>query len=218
MFDFIRGREIVETCNSELNGKLEVVRIGDHLQLNASNTNYSYGGLHRVFRKAFEKVGISEKRIPKVLLLGFGAGSVAEILLEELEMNSNITAVEKDPEVIRLARQYFNIGRFVGLELIEDDAASFILRETKKYDLIIIDVYVDFEVPQSCMSKEFVENLFKCLREDGMVLFNKMIYNHEASEEADALEARFRDLPGRTSVLKIRETLVNKMIVYENNK
>ena len=206
---------VIEKVGSEVSNMLEVVKVGDTLMLNSPNTNYSFGALHRVFRKVFKKLDVREKQVRDTLILGFGTGSVATILKEELGLDCSITAVEKDPRVLMLGREYFNTGRFTDLTVIEADAVKFIASTPGTYNLIIVDVYVDFEVPASCETMEFITNLKKCLKPGGMVLFNKMIYNHKAGEEAEELERKFETLDGKTSVIKVRESVLNKVIVYE---
>ncbi|NQT78251.1 MAG: methyltransferase domain-containing protein [Bacteroidetes bacterium] len=213
---FLSSRKVIEKRASMLNDTLEVLKVGDAILLNSANTNYSFGGLHRVFRRAFEKINIAERDISNVLILGFGAGSVASILLEEYKISCKIKGVEKDPEVIRLGREYFNTRRYAGLEIVEADAEEFIRNENLSYDLIIVDLYVDFEVPAFCHSLEFIAALQSCLAENGMIMFNKMLYNHKARQEAHELEKIFNSLEGRVKVLKIRENVMNKVIVFEN--
>ena len=209
------ARQVIEQRRSKVNHTLEVIQVGDITMLNSANTNYSYGGLHRVFQKAFEEVKLADRTIGHALILGFGAGSVATIMRDELLMQCRITGVEKDPVVIRLGNEYFNTGRFTGLDIVEMDAVEFITKENQQFDLIIVDVYVDFEVPEDCETMEFISNTDKCLAAGGMLLFNKMVYNHQAAKEADELKTKFNKLPGITNVIKIREKVVNKVIVYE---
>ncbi|MDT8393557.1 MAG: fused MFS/spermidine synthase [Bacteroidales bacterium] len=214
----LSSRQLIEKVHSQVNPMLEVVRLGDTLMLNTANANYSFGGLHRVFQRAFKKIGLNERDLQRILILGFGAGSVAAIIREELNIEATITAVEYDPVVIALGRRYFNSERYTDLELVEADAAAFISNEKRKYDLIVVDVYIDFKVPGHCESDEFIKDIFKCLAPGGMVVFNKMIYNHEAREEAHKLEILFRKLPGKVGVINIREGMLNKIIVFEKGR
>lgn len=210
------SREIIEELDSEVNHKLEVVRIGDTIMLNAANTNYSFGGLHRVFQKVFKKLDLPKEGLKDVLILGFGTGSVATILVEELAMECNIIGVEKDPLVIQLGETYFDTARFAELDIREADAAEFMMSEKRTFDLIVVDVYVDFEVPSNCETEEFIKDLERCLNPGGMVLFNKLVYNHKAGEEAEALLKKFQSLPGKTRVIKVKENVVNRIVVHEN--
>lgn len=216
--DLIRrfaSKKLITTERSEVNPLLEVVSLGDVTQLNTANTNYSFGGLHRVFQRTFGKLKLSERKIDNVLILGFGAGSVASILVEEMHMNPRIKGVELDPVVIRLGKEYFNTERFADLELIEADAAGYMNSEEEDYDLIIVDVYVDFEVPESCETLSFISDLCSSLRSGGMVIFNKLIYNHKSRDEAKELEIKFRKMNGTLELLKIREGMTNRMMVFE---
>jgi spermidine synthase len=212
------SKQVIVKKQSRINSELEVVRVGDKLVLNSSNANYSFGGLHRVFQQVFKKIKVQELPLKEVLVLGFGAGSVVSILREELKMSPHIVAVEIDPEVIELGKNYFNSERFTDFDLIEANAVDFIHHERRLYDLIIVDVYVDFKVPSECEQKEFIDDLYRCLAPKGRLLFNKMIYNHESKEEAVELENMFKRLNGSTSVVKIREGMLNKIIVFQKSR
>jgi spermidine synthase len=209
-----RQARVIEQIDTILNPGLEVMEVGDQIILNSANANYSFGVLHKVFQKAFNAVQIADQKIENVLILGFGAGSVASILQKELGIDCSITGIEKDPDIIRIGKEHFNTSAFVNLEIIEADAAEYLEAEISQYDLIIIDVYVDILVPDSCESIDFVQDVDRCLKPGGMALFNKMIYNREAAKQAVALETKFNTLAGELEVLKIREGLVNKMMVY----
>lgn len=213
--EFWVGRKLLAKADSSLNPGLEVVSLGGRRMLNSANTNYSFGGLHRVFRKAFNKLEIAKTPPESVLILGFGAGSVASILQHEMNLGCRITGVEKDPEVIRLAREWFRLEDFRELELIREDAAAYVAFSPKTFDLLVVDVYRDFEVPGSCESLTFVNDAIARLNPGGMLLFNKLVYNHEAAEQASALLEKFRTLPGIAKMIRIREGLVNRMIVYK---
>ncbi len=216
--EFWTGKKLVEKADSSLSPGLEVVRMGGRLMLNSANTNYSFGGLHRVFRKAFKKLEIDKKPPRTVLILGFGAGSVASILRSEMKLECRITGVEKDPEVIRLAREWFSLEDYTGLELIREDAAAYVAASEKSFDLVVVDVYRDFEVPESCESLTFVNDAVGQLNPGGMLVFNKLVYNHEAAQQASALLKKFESLPGKVRMIRIREGMVNRMIVFEKSE
>jgi spermidine synthase len=210
------SRQVIETTSSKLNPVLEVVEIGNRRMLNSANTNYSYGGLHRVFQKAFKRIDIQKRKIKNVLILGFGAGSVASILQEEYLIECEIRGIEKDGEVLKLAKRFFDVGRFRQVKLIQEDAARYMRMEKKDYDLIVVDVYTDFEVPASCQTDGFISDLERCLEPGGLVIYNKLVYNHEASEQAKVLISKFKKLNGNTRVMKVKENIVNRIIVYEH--
>ena len=209
-----RQARVIEEIDTSINPGLEVMEVGDQIILNSSNANYSFGVLHKVFQKAFKAVQIADQKIENVLILGFGAGSVASMLTNELDIKCSIAGIEKDPEVIRIGKKYFNTDAYKNLEIIEADAAEYLNAEKLRYDLIIIDVYVNIHVPDSCESKGFIRNIDRCLKPGGMALFNKMIYNREATKQAKELEQKFGTLAGELKVLKIKQGVMNKMFVY----
>ncbi len=155
----------VQVCSSTISGSLEVVFSNGKHMLDTTHVNYSFGGLHLVFQRAFEVFKIKEREINNALILGFGTGSVASILENEYKKEVAITAVEKDEKVIELARKYFSIDSYKNLTVHGKDAADYILSATinstttPKFDLIVVDVFVDLLVPASCMEEEFVKGL-----------------------------------------------------------
>ncbi|MBE9480460.1 MAG: hypothetical protein IMY69_02060, partial [Bacteroidetes bacterium] len=73
----------IEKTSSQINPYLEIKKEKGKYILNSKNVNYSYGGLHKAFQKIFRKINLKEEKIKNVLILGFGAGSIASILLDE---------------------------------------------------------------------------------------------------------------------------------------
>ncbi len=212
---YLFGR-ILTTLSSETNPYLEVSLINNKLVLNARHINYSYGGLHKVFQKAFKEINISSRIIQDVLILGFGAGSIAEILIEEHQLKCRITGVEKDPEVIRLAEEYFNTGRFKTLDILQEDACKFFKTNNRRFDLVIIDVYIDHNVPKCCETHEFIRDAGKALNPGGLVVFNKMIYNKDAAASGKRLIKVFENSFENSNVIEIHERIMNWIIVGEN--
>lgn len=188
MLSFLNDK-IIESRKGRLDHHLEVRKRSGKYILDADHVNYSYGGLHRVFRDAFKKTGISGKKINDVLILGFGAGSVAGILTDEYHKNCKITGVEADEVVIEMAEKYFKLDRYRQLDLIRADAADFVAHDNNSYDLIIVDIYLDFTVPAFAESKLFLGRIKQLLRENGLMFFNKIIYNMESEVSAAKLKA-----------------------------
>src|ERR1041385_6778137 len=116
----------VEERKSNVSGKIEVVYSKGKLVLDSAHVNYSFGGLHEGFQKAFFQFKIKEREIKNVLILGFGSGSVASILQDEYGKEINIVGVEKDLEVIELAKKYFSIEKYKNLALHCEDAFDFV--------------------------------------------------------------------------------------------
>ncbi|MBI3235308.1 MAG: fused MFS/spermidine synthase, partial [Bacteroidetes bacterium] len=153
--------KIICRTSSRHNHLLEVAIEDGRTVLNTENGNYSYGNLHIIFDDVFRQEHIAEKQFSNILLLGMGAGSVIELLRTDFGQKNKITAIEIDEEIISLARQHFNLNSYQQLEVIHADAYDFVLNNTEIYDLIIIDLYIDLEVPTKFETEDFVKLLMK---------------------------------------------------------
>lgn len=174
-FNSFFSENIIETFNSYHNPTLEVTYINGRYQLNAGSVNYSYGPLHDAFRKYFKKDPPELKEDDRILILGLGAGSAASILRYELHLANSITGVEIDPMVIEAGRKYFDIDKIPLLEIVVEDAYDYVQKCHQKYDLIIIDLYIDDKVPDKFQSLDFIFRLSNCLHKGGKVVINKLI-------------------------------------------
>jgi spermidine synthase len=81
--------------------------------------------------------------------------------------------VEIDPEVIRVAEQYFGVDPTnPRLHIYNEDGRIFLQQTTQKYDLVILDAYSKSYVPFHLMTLEFFELLADHLAVNGAVISN----------------------------------------------
>lgn len=155
---------------------IEVTWANGELVLDTENTNYSYGSLQRILRYGLRNIGYEKiLQMDHILLLGVAGGSVVKTLVNEIEYKGKITGVEIDPEMIQIANQYFNLHQIEQLNVVIDDAFEFVLKTKEKYDLIIIDIFEDTNMPNFLFEKFFTDRVCAILKENGFVLFNTMI-------------------------------------------
>lgn len=221
MFERIRNFFVpapVHKCTGEVSPNLEVTTENGRYVLNAGNANYSYGGLHQVFRMAFRESGMKDTKVKNVLILGFGAGSVASILLEEYYKECDITGVEKDPVVLELARMYFDIDRFRGLSLHCIDAVDFVMQAKGEYDLIVVDVFVGLDVPSVMEEEKFLLALGKLQAKNGRIFFNKIAYSDKTRKEANDLVARFTSCIAEPILYKISMEGVENWVFFQEKR
>lgn len=75
----------------------------------------------------------------RVLLVGLGAGSLAKFIYRHCPA-ARITAVEINPQVEWIARQYFKLPDDPRrLSVIVEDAADYVLRGKRHFDAILVD-------------------------------------------------------------------------------
>lgn len=161
---------------SQRSKMIEVTWNNGELVLDSENTNYSYGSLQRILRYGLRNISYDAiQKMEHILLLGVAGGSVIKTLVNEVEYNSKITGVEIDPEMIKIANEYFKLNQIQQLDIIIDDAFEFVLKTKDKYDLIIIDIFEDTNMPNFLFEKFFSERVCFLLKNRGFILFNTMI-------------------------------------------
>ncbi len=162
--------------SSEINGTLEVTYINGKKVLDTENANYSYGSLQKILEIGLTKVDL--KSVENLLLLGMGGGSIIKSLRETFEYQKNIVAVEIDPEIIKLAKDEFGISASEKLQIIREDAFEFVKTSDlsagakEKFQLIIIDLFIDLDVPPIFYEKEFSKNVSLLVQKNGFIIFN----------------------------------------------
>lgn len=166
---------VSKKIESDINGTLEITWYNGKKHLNSKNANYSYGSLQRILRFGLEKIDLS--KVHSVLLLGLGGGSVIETLRKDFDYQKNITAIDIDPVIINLAIDEFHLKKNGNLDIICDDAFHFIDLSNKTFDLIIIDLFIDTEVPKQFLELPFWETLLKRKSANGVILFNASLEN-----------------------------------------
>ncbi len=174
---------------SEINGTLEVTYVNGKKVLDTKNANYSYGSLQKILEIGLTKVDL--KKVDNLLLLGMGGGSIIKSLRETFEYQKNIVTVEIDPAIIKLAKDEFGISTSQKLQIIESDAFKFVKTSKEKFQLIIIDLFIDTNVPSIFYEKEFCENISKILQKNGSIIFNVGMEIEKDSKTIETLTSNF---------------------------
>lgn len=178
---------------SKIGPDIEVSLINGRYQLNAGRVNYSYGPLHDAFRRYFTlDPPMSGENFP-VLILGFGGGSIATILRNELEMPNPITGVDLDEMVIKAGKEHFDLEKLPDVNIFIDDALEFIEKCRQKFSLIAVDIYINDKVPEKFMQAGFIAEISRCLVPDGKLVFNKLVSDKDDQTELEELESIFKN-------------------------
>lgn len=218
-FSFIVPQKMEER-KSEVSGKLEVHYSNGRYVLDAANVNYSFGGLHNVFQKAFSQFNIKSRNLKNVLILGFGSGSVASILEHEYGKDMLIVGVEKDAEVIELTKKYFSIDEYKNLTLHCEDAYDFVLKPTARpFDLIVVDLFVDLLVPEKFQDEKFISALNQNLAPDGILFYNFIARDVKTRDASAKLYKQMSAVIGNTEWVRMFATSTqNWLFVCDKTK
>ncbi len=204
----------VRRYRSVYSGELTVQIVNGHKVLDSRNANYSYGGLYKVFDRLFHKLNFTERNFQNVLILGLGAGSIVSLLRNKYKCSGHITGVEVDPLIISIAKNHFNLGSFTDVVVICKDASEFLAQNQERFDLIIIDVYINTDVPPQFESADFISLLFNSGTSGGMIIFNKLAYDEQTTASARKLIDEFKNRDHNLKVIQIKKNnAVNFMLV-----
>ncbi len=93
-------------------------------------------------------------------------------LINDFNYKNHITALDIDPVIIEIAKKEFELSENKNLKIICDDALNFMNKNKVKFDLIIIDLFIDTEVPSSFYKLSFWNKIIKSNSSKGIILFN----------------------------------------------
>lgn len=137
-----------------------------------------------------------------ILVLGLGGGAIPSLLHSILE-KSIIDVVEIDPEMPAIAKKYFYFSISGRLRLFIDDAFFFVRDTKKNYDIVLMDAYIENQIPETVDSMEFFAETARVLAPNGIFVANLMTANKEHFENIiERMSSIFKDiwlLPGMTS-------------------
>lgn len=178
--------------NSAVSKSLEVTWNNGEIVLDSKSTNYSYGSLQRILRKGMKYIGFERIRnFENVLVLGVAGGSVIKTLVDEIKYKGTITGVEIDAAVIEIANRYFKLDKIPNLEIVIDDAFEYALKTKQTYDLIVIDIFEDTNMPNFLFQDFFINRINSLLNLNGFILFNTMVINKTQEERNLIYRSKF---------------------------
>ncbi len=180
----------IEKRQSRFSGEVIVSFHKGQYKLSTANAIYSFGKNYTSFDIAFKTLDIQNINIENVLVLGFGLGSVVD-LLEYHPAIKNITAVDADEVIIQLAEKYLQTGLKNKVTYSCEDAEKYIAGTLQKFDLVLFDVFIDDATPVQFMQPAFLKELKKTINTNGILLFSKIDDSHKNKIENSLFEKSF---------------------------
>jgi len=107
----------------------------------------------------------------KILLMGLGGGSIAKRLIEK---GFEVDVCELDQRIVLVAKNYFYLSDAAHITV--DDARHYIRTCTKKYDLIVFDMFKGEDPPNHVFTAESLEETKKLMNPGGMLFVNSLGY------------------------------------------
>ncbi|MFH1999372.1 MAG: fused MFS/spermidine synthase [Planctomycetota bacterium] len=130
--------------------------------------------------------------IKKALTLGGGA-YVAPMSFLDRFPQGEMTVVEIDPEVTRIAREYFLLTDDPRLAIIHEDGRIFLNSTKEKYDLIYGDAFQSYySIPFQLTTRQAMEKAFESLNPGGVLMLN--IVSSLEGEKSAFFQAEYKTL------------------------
>jgi spermidine synthase len=134
-----------------------VVKVGDpdHLELPYARTMLS---------------GLALFPEPKrVLVVGLGGGTIPSFLHKHYPQ-TRIDAVDIDPVVVDVAKQFFGFREDATLRAHVQDGRQFIEERQNAYDIIFLDAFGSASIPYHLATQEFLRAVRRAITAQGVVL------------------------------------------------
>jgi spermidine synthase len=134
------------------------------------------------------------KESPKnILMMGHGGGVMASEL-SYLIPDVHIDIIEINPKTLELSKKYFSFLENDHMKVIIEDANYYvksILNKSKKYDLIILDVFDHKGVPLHLVHLDLIGNLKLILENNGVIAINDFVTSSSYDLETNLFKNLF---------------------------
>ena len=195
-----RSRTVFEVA-SELSGRIRVIEDDVERRLMVGGDTLSVypldGNWTRVQKEywwhALAAVELPAR--PSVLLVGLGGGTQVH-LLRRLARPRRITAIERDPAILRVARDWFGLGKIGGIDFLCAEAAVAVqglAAGVRRFDFIMEDATYADEPEQALV---LARALAGCVSPAGALVLNRH-RRSDAGPLTEAMRARFEQVRER---------------------
>lgn len=202
----------VKSIPSERSGVIELTLVNGKLLMDSKTANYSYGNLQKVLKKGLLHIGKKRlQELESILVLGVAGGSVIKTLRNDFKLTSPITGVEIDSDVLALANSYFQLHDIDNLTLVDANAFTYLNNCKKHYDLIIVDIFNDSEMPIELFDVSLWSTVHQLLSKNGICLFNTIANSKESTTRNLHLKQQIHPLFSTVKTLKTHQ--INELFI-----
>lgn len=127
----------------------------------------------------------------RILVVGLGGGTLP-MFLHHYYPAATIDAVDIDPEVVFVAREFFGFREDRRLRGLVGDGRAFIEQAREPYDVIFLDAFGSDNVPPSLTTQEFLRTVRRAVRPDGVVVGN--IWDRRSNALYDSMIRTYQEV------------------------
>ncbi len=137
-----------------------------------------------------------KKKQHRALILGMGGGAMIHFLHHH-DPEMRIEAVEIDPEVVAIARDWFHLPNSENMIVYNEDAFDFIEHERPPFDAIYMDAFLKpgpdtgpEGIPRKLKEIWFLNRLKEMLAPDGVIAIN-LVMSEDTDSDLASIRAAF---------------------------
>jgi hypothetical protein len=129
--------------------------------------------------KDINKKNLNNLNLTNILILGLGGGDLVRYyykLISKYKNNFNITAIEKYPEIIDIAKKYFYLNPTNNINIQNTDAYEYILTNHIIYNIIAVDFFIELDSEAKILQEEYLAAMHNKLdQQNGILVINLLI-------------------------------------------
>ncbi len=197
--------QLILTRHSTINGTIRIEQFLGKKRVMVGGYIQSGDYARVVFERGMQGTTIDPSN---VLVLGVGGGTmIGEVLKRWL--SSAVTAVDIDPVMIDIAKNYFGLSS-KRIRFVVSNAVMFVKNNTKRFDLIIDDLFVGCDRPKEADSRSYYHSISQCLSTSGLYLCNRSYlpsYKQRTDKAISIIQSIF---PNTETILKYPNMLIRR--------
>lgn len=177
-----------KTFHSSINGEIILSKRYGKDALVVDGATQSGGEIAPMWQEVVKKIYKVNKKIDKVLVLGVGGGSVISSI-KHYYPHSSIVGVERDPTMITVAKEYFDLTQNKSITIIIANALEWVKKkQPKKFDLTVVDLYIGLNNPPESRTEVFLKRIKQFSKANGVILYNAHYKQREEKDYQELLQ------------------------------
>jgi spermidine synthase len=107
----------------------------------------------------------------KVLVIGLGGGTIPFLIKRMYGERVSVDVVEPERRMIPAAKKFLKLKK-LNFKVIVGDGFKYVKSVSSRYDIIVLDAFIDDKIPKQFLGHEFIETASRALRKDGVLAIN----------------------------------------------
>ncbi|MBX3168980.1 MAG: fused MFS/spermidine synthase [Candidatus Eremiobacteraeota bacterium] len=133
------------------------------------------------------------RNLGRGLVVGLGGGSLSKALLAQFP-ELQVDSIELDPEIVKLAHEFFGYHESERCHSIVSDAREYLEKNDSTYDLIVLDAFDGLEIPSPLRTVQFYGLVKKHLNPGGVVVSNLHCRSGNYDRDRVSLARQFKHI------------------------